>query len=147
MRKSFREPLVSQTASARVIEKLRAIQCKCNVSAPNPSCVHHKYAIRAVRETAPKRARPDAVSSCTIIPANHLFSRRDASSFDKSNIIQGFDKLLVCPRTYKLVVPSTLVTSILFDLHGSLVNGHLFGHDIGVKAIGHPQIGQREDPG
>ena len=156
MRKSFREPLVSPTASARIMEKLRAIACRCKVSSPKPSCVHHSYIIRGIRSppstrrrrkrlrkdtngsgsgaldiaNASKRVRPgdeavvapDAASDA--VPANHLFSHRDVSSFDKSRIIKGFDKLLVCPRTYKLVVPATLVTSILFDLHGSLVNGH-----------------------
>jgi len=147
MRKSFREPLVSLTASARIIEKLRAIRCKCDISSPKPSCVHRSYIVRKIRNASPgrrrlkrrknyepdspgdghctpKRARPDDNGARIFEPLDHLFSHRDVSSFDRSHIIEDFDKLLVCPRTYKVVVPDTLVTSILFDLHGSLVNGH-----------------------
>ena len=157
LRKSFREPVVSQQDAVRIIHSLRS-PCRCSVSAPNVKCVHHSYAIRKLRKPPPKRrrrkrCRPHNGSRATpsrdrvtdmdndadecvsgakraradnpvIVPADHLFSRRDVSSFDAGRIVEDFDRLLVCPRTYKTVIPATLVTSILYDLHGNLVNGH-----------------------
>ena len=155
LRRSFREPVVSQAESVRIAQKLRDTPCVCPVSKPNTRCPHHAYAIRSLRRPAAKRRRhkrlrehpgPERECDRTVepaadpahgkrartrgdipddqIPVAHLFSRRDASSFDPAAIVEDFDRKIVCPRTYKVVIPTTLVTSFLFDLHGNLVNGH-----------------------
>ena len=65
-----------------------------------------------------------SVQMCANAPSINAFSRHTESSFDKTGVIQDFDRLLLCRRTYKVVVPESLITSVLYDLHGSLVNGH-----------------------
>ena len=132
VRCSISNPLPRNAETAKILLSLLQTPCSCEDDDCDAGCPHRAHRATPVpREAGPRpKKRPknlppeDSAIDFSRIPAVAA-AQTSGKKIDPSGpLLPDFRNWNVCVKSTRLVVPSSLVTSVLYHAHGSGVAGH-----------------------
>lgn len=147
LRKGVSDPLEKRPFSLSIAEKLQNKPCQCPPDSPSITCPHYSYTIGIPNKWAVNSKRDKLVNKNLELSAGvgegspALADKTTRAKLKKNDarrtkakpkktftpawkIIPESAFKSLCRRLYRLVVPASLVDSVLYWIHGSGVAGH-----------------------